>query len=67
MNRPFEEYHSCIDTHKFVTTKSMCIIFHCDDDDDDDVIDICLYLFIPLIHGTRVVDGGEATTLYNPS
>ena len=40
----------------------MCIIFHCDDDDDD-VIDVYLYLFILLIHGARVVDGGEATTL----
>ena len=36
----------------------MCIIFHCDNDDDD-VIDVYLYLFIPLIHGARVVDGGE--------
>ena len=40
----------------------MRILFHCDD--DDDVIDVYLYLFIPLIHGVRVVDGGEATLLF---
>ena len=41
----------------------MRILFHCDDDDDYDVIDVYLYLFIPLIHGVRVVDGGVATAL----
>ena len=27
------------------------------------MIDVYLYLFIPLIHGARVVVGGEATVL----